>query len=472
VPRKFSLKDNPIFQRLEAPEPREVEPSMDEALPSEEVSHPSDRQERSYEDHDMTVSHRPSEFDPQNLTLKSSSAPQSRIPAQSPQAKGPQSSQPPQELGLKDHLDKSSFFGYFNEMVDDLLPMLDSNEQVLYIRLFRLSYGFNRNYCTVSQSLLIERTGFSRNTIRTSLQSLAQKGWISIVGAGNRVSTTYQVVLPREKRTESQTRGAIHDPQNLIVIDRPSENDAHIMSPKNRGSESNPREGQNLALQDLSLKKRSSNIFIKTNTYNRGSNFEGQELPPLLNTFTNNSLTLLVGESRSNPEGQNLALNSLILSARELVDKFYSSLGQRPSKTKRQKSIEECLRLLLEGFTVEEVDYAIIWLIRYHPTTGAFSRLVHFIDQAIKERQTEQQAREANQTEAHAAEHHRLEQQRMEEERQQIEEVKTSLPAEMLEGLYQEARQLIEEESPHLKFGKDLMIQVKLNELVKLRYLP
>jgi hypothetical protein len=211
---------------------------------------------------------------------------------------------------------------------------------------------------------------------------------------------------------------------------------------------------------------------MKTITYDRGSKFEGQELPPLLNTFTNNSLTLLARESRSNSEGQNLTLNSLILSARELVDKFYSSLGQRPSKTKRQKSIEECLRLLLEGFTVEEVDYAITWLVRHHPTTGAFSRLVHFIDQAIKERQTEQQAREADQTQAHTAEHRRLEQQRMEEERQQIEEVKTSLPAEMLEGLYQEARQLIEEESPHLKFGKDLMIQVKLNELVKLRYLP
>jgi hypothetical protein len=472
VPKKFSLKDNPIFQRLEAPEPRGLEPPVDEVLPSEELSSPPDRQEQLPEGQDVTVSHRPSEFDPQNLTLKHSSAPQTRILGQSPQAQGPRSSQPPNELGFKDHLDKSLFFGFFNEMVDDLLPRLEPNEQVLYIRLFRLSYGFNRNYCTVSQSLLIERTGFSRNTIRTSLQSLVQKGWINIVGAGNRVSTTYQVVLPREKRIESQTGGAIPDPQNLTVIDRPSESDAHIMSPKSRGSESNPPEGQNLALQDLSLKKRPSNISMKTITYDRGSKFEGQELPPLLNTFTNNSLTLLARESRSNSEGQNLTLNSLILSARELVDKFYSSLGQRPSKTKRQKSIEECLRLLLEGFTVEEVDYAITWLVRYHPTTGAFSRLVHFIDQAIKERQTEQQAREADQTQAHTAEHRRLEQQRMEEERQQIEEVKTSLPAEMLEGLYQEARQLIEEESPHLKFGKDLMIQVKLNELVKLRYLP
>ena len=31
---------------------------------------------------------------------------------------------------------------------------------------------------------------------------------------------------------------------------------------------------------------------------------------------------------------------------------------------------------------------------------------------------------------------------------------------------------LVEQESPKLKFGKDLMVRVKLNELVKLRYLP
>jgi hypothetical protein len=237
------------------------------------------------------------------------------------------------------------------------------------------------------------------------------------------------------------------------------------------GSESNPCEGQNLALQDPTLKNRPADISTKTITYERGSNVEGQKLPPLLKAFTNNSLTLLRGESRLTSEGQNLTLNSLLLSARELVDKFYSSLGQRPSKTKRQKSTEECLNLLLEGFTVEEVDYAITWLIRYHPTTGSFARLVHFIDQAVKERQAEQQAQEVDQAHALAAEHRRAEQQRMEEERQQIDEVRTSLPPETLEGLYQEAKQLIEQESPHLKFGKDFMIQVKLNELVQLRYL-
>jgi hypothetical protein len=177
-------------------------------------------------------------------------------------------------------------------------------------------------------------------------------------------------------------------------------------------------------------------------------------------------------ESKSTSEGQNMTLDFSVFLARELVDKFYSSLGQRPSKIKREKSIEECLDLLLEGFTVEEVDYAITWLIRHHPMTGSFSRLSHFIDQAIKEWQAEQQTREAHPEEASTIEYQRAEQQRMEEERRQIEEAKALLPSQTLEGLLQEATHLIEQESPGLKFGKDLMIRVKLNELVELRYLP
>jgi hypothetical protein len=323
----------------------------------------------------------------------------------------------------------------------------------------------------VSQSLLIERTGFSRNTVRTSLQSLAQKGWVRVTDAGNRVSTTYLVVLPRDKITRSQNSGVNSDPQNFTVIDRPSSHEGHNMSHNIRGSESTPPEGQNSDLQNLTLNKRPSGRIEESTTYDRGSNFEGHELPLLLKAFTHNSLTLHGRERRSNAEDQGMTLNALILSARELVDKFYSCLGQRPSKVKREKSLEECLNLLLEGFTVEEVDYAITWLIQHHPTTGSFARLSHFIDQAIKEWQTEQRTQKADEEQSRAAEQQRAAHQRMEEERQQIEEAKTLLPPEALEGLYQEARHLIEEESPGLKFGKELMIRVKLNELVKLRYL-
>jgi Helix-turn-helix domain len=378
---------------------------------------------------------------------------------------------PTQALPLREHLDKSLFFGFFNEMVDQLLPMLDPTEQVLYIRLFRLSYGFNRNYCTVSQSLLIERTGFSRNTVRTSMQSLVHKGWIGIVGAGNRVSTTYRVVLPREHMVGPTKSRADSDPQNLTLMDRPSQDDGHSMSRKSRGSGIDPPEGQNLDLQRVTLSNRPSEDVAKISTYARGSNPEGQGLPPLLKAFTNNSLTPQTEERGSMSEAQHLPFNALALAARELVDKFYSHLGQRPSRAKRDKSLEECLSLLLEGFAVNEVDYAITWLIHQHPTTGSFSRLSHFIDQAIKEREAGQRARDVEQQQVRDGERQRAERQQMQEERQRIEEVKTSLPPETLEELYREATRLVGQESPTLKLGKELMIQLKLNELVKVRYL-
>jgi hypothetical protein len=471
VAKKFNLRDNPIFQRLEAPEPREEKPLAGESPPADGSSRPSGPQESSYEGQNLTVSDRPSLIDPHNSTTRELHGRQAQIPVPDQQTQTSKALSS-QVLSLKDHLDKSLFFGFFNEMVDELLPTLDANEQVLYVRLFRLSYGFNRNYCTVSQSLLIERTGFSRNTVRTGLQSLAQKGWLRIADAGNRVSTTYQVILPRDNVHRGQDRGAIYDPQNLTLTTRPSKNDGQDVSRKMRGSEINPHEGQSSDLQNLTLRRQPSERIEEPMVYAKGSNSEGQELPPLLKTFTYNSLTLYERESGANLEGQNMTLNSLLLSARELVDKFYSRLGQRPSRIKREKSLEDCLNLLLEGFTVEEVDRAITWLIRHHPTTGSFSRLSHFIDQAIKEWQAEQHIREVDREQTRTAEQRHAEQQRMEEERQQIEEAKAMLPAETLEGLYQEAKRVIEQESPGLTFGKDLLIRVKLNELVKLRYLP
>ena len=280
--KKFSLRDNPIFQRLEAPEPREAEPSAEGTLPSEGGSHSSGPQESSHEAQIVTVRNRPSQVDPHNSTPRDLPERQAQIPVLDAQVRSPKDPSPPQVLSLKDRLDKSLFFGFFNEMVDDLLPTLDANEQVLYVRLFRLSYGFNRNYCTVSQSLLIERTGFSRNTVRTSLQSLAQKGWLRVTDAGNRVSMTYLVVLPRDKIIRSQNSRVNPDPQNVTVIERPSKHEGQSMSPKIRGSRSNPQGGQNLDLQGLTLKKRPAGSVRELGTYERGSDIEGQELPPLL----------------------------------------------------------------------------------------------------------------------------------------------------------------------------------------------
>lgn len=458
--KKFSLKDNPIFQRLAPPVAQEM------VTPQEEDEHAK----KTSEGQNLTLRKRPSEINPQNLTPKKleETAP--------PKPEEPSHTASPEpdaiDLELQDHFDKALFFSFYNEVADELLPTLDPAAQVLYNRLFRLSYGFNRNYCTVSHPLLIERTGLSRNTVRTTLQSLVEDGWVKIIGAGNRISTSYRVILPREKGKYDSVRGSDTDPQKLTLTkNRGLYFEGQNVTLKNRGSEIDPLEGQFSDLQNLTLRdKKMHNSSSENQLDERGSKFEAQNLPPLLRSFTNRSLTLSERESG----GQNLTLKSQILSARELVDKFYSVLGQRASKVKREKSVQECLGLLQEGFTVEEVDYAISWLVTHHPTTGSFSRLAHFIDQALKERQAALPARELSHQQTIDVEKEKAERQRREEEEQQqrrIEEAKASLSPACIAELRDEAQKLVKQENPNLKFGEDILIHLKMDELIRVRYL-
>jgi hypothetical protein len=152
--------------------------------------------------------------------------------------------------------------------------------------------------------------------------------------------------------------------------------------------------------------------------------------------------------------------NSMLLSARELIDKFYSLLGQRVSKSKRKKSLDECLSLLQEGFTVEEIDYTISWLIAHHPTTGSSSRLPHFIDQALKARDLQHRTPPYY---APGTRESKDDQRRQQQER--IEAAKASLSPSALAALREEAEQCVDQEHPTIKFGRDTLVTSGVSSL-------
>jgi Helix-turn-helix domain len=440
VTRKYSLKDNPIFQGLKAPIPRETDPTLEETLTDGGQN--------------LTLKTRPSKIDIQEISLDEQIEQPDLSPAEQTAAS---EDAPPRAVkdnfALQDHIDKSLFFGFYNEVADVLLPTLEPTAQVLYNRLFRLSYGFNRNYCTVSQALLMERTGLSRNTVRTGLQSLLRSGWISIVESGNRVSTTYRVILPREREENENIRGSIFEGQNLTL--------------KRRGAAADPVEGQNSALQKMSGNgKKERNAQENNPLQSRLSKFDPQDLPPLL-SFTNRSLTL----SERASEDQNLTRKNLLLSARELVDKFYALLGQRVPKAKREQSMQECLALLQEGFTPEEVDYAMSWLVTRHPETGAFSRVPYFIDQALKEQQMIEHATASQQQQRVAEAQQRQAEQQLKAEQQQLDDIFASLPAAEQQYLQQHAAVLVAQEHGEVSYGHATLIRFKVEELIRERYL-
>jgi len=133
-------------------------------------------------------------------------------------------------------------------------------------------------------------------------------------------------------------------------------------------------------------------------------------MPPLL--LTHNSSTLSQRESDS----QSSTIHDLSYTAHILVEKFYCLLGQHPSTAKSQKSIAECVALLRDAFSSDQIDYAVSWLIAHHPATGSFTRVAHFIDQALKEKDREHLVSELESRKTAELESQRLEERRLEEE--------------------------------------------------------
>ena len=240
------------------------------------------------------------------------------------------------------------------------------------------------------------------------------------------------------------------------------------MTLKNRRVKFNHPEGQKPAPQDLSSSQEKSNKNHNSNTFeDRLSNFDAQDSPALLSTYRSSTLP------ESNLEEVHTSDNSLLLSSRELIEKFYSLLGQRVSKSKRKKSLDECLNLLQEGFTVEEIDYAISWLITHHPTTGSFSRLPHFIDQALKARDLQSRTPQLDVSGTQERQNDQLRRQQERDEAQQqerIEAVKASLAQSTLAAFHEEAERYIDQEHPHIKFGRDTLVRLKFEELILNQY--
>jgi len=65
-----------------------------------------------------------------------------------------------------------------NTIVDSLLPQLEPFEQLIYLRLFRLSHGFRKDTCIVGMERLATTCNISLSTTIRNVKSLEQKGLI------------------------------------------------------------------------------------------------------------------------------------------------------------------------------------------------------------------------------------------------------------------------------------------------------
>jgi len=215
----------------------------------------------------------------------------------------------------------------------------------------------------------------------------------------------------------------------------------------------------------LTLKNKKTNYPNITNILTTsGSNFDPHRLTPL--HITNNSLTLSERDTQSDK-----SKDDITASAEKIVDDFYALLSQKPASIKRQKSITECLDLLRDGFSLEQLHYAIQWTVAKLPGTGSFSRVVHFIDQALKAYEEGEKIAEKQRTHEFEHDQRRLQERQQEDEEKRIDEIRRSLPADEMEKLSLEATQMVAEEHGNLRFGRETLIQIKIRELIRRKHI-
>lgn len=84
-----------------------------------------------------------------------------------------------------------------NAILDELLRTLTAPEQLVYLRLYRLSHGFERDTCAVGYITLGKSTNLGRNTVRRAVEGLVAKRLIVRREEGAGAShTTYTVMSP------------------------------------------------------------------------------------------------------------------------------------------------------------------------------------------------------------------------------------------------------------------------------------
>ncbi len=91
---------------------------------------------------------------------------------------------------------RSGYLRVPNEILDQILPSLDPSEAVVFLRLYRLTIGFNQPTCTVGMAGLTRACNISESTSRRALRRLIELGFIhqlQVVNTREIKGTTYQI---------------------------------------------------------------------------------------------------------------------------------------------------------------------------------------------------------------------------------------------------------------------------------------
>lgn len=91
------------------------------------------------------------------------------------------------DKALVSDIPQRAFFKYYNLCQDRILNQIPSKTgKILLNRFFRLTYGFNRNWCRVSMETLARHIGAEQTNHVRSILKDELGAWVSLIAKGDR----------------------------------------------------------------------------------------------------------------------------------------------------------------------------------------------------------------------------------------------------------------------------------------------
>jgi hypothetical protein len=253
----------------------------------------------------------------------------------------------------------SNFCKLDNDISDYLFAKLSPSAQSVYLRLYRQSFGWNRNWAAESLPKLTKSCNLSLQTVRKAIRELELLGCISKEFSDYHKATVYRIYLPSE---------------NGIEIERMSNNTKKYNRPLNNNTPHNDIAKTGVPFHDYHETDLNNLTRPHPGAYISSHYFPGIHVTNILDT------------GGALPQNVSQYINDAHLSrAVETIDEFYESIGYSiVSRSQYRKSLLDYFDLIKSGFTQDDIRYTVRWTFKNSKSRpDSFSLIKHTMHLAM-----------------------------------------------------------------------------------------
>lgn len=266
-----------------------------------------------------------------------------------------------------------------NDISDYLLQKLSASAQAVYLRLYRQSFGWNRNWAAESLPKLVEYCNLSLQTVRKAIKELEILGCIKKEFSDYHKATVYRIFLPSEIGL-----GKVASSNNTIAYTRGLISNSHKLRDSSRESPGSPLSSSSGQFSEGDDSHHGEYQFLDGATAVSG----GQVSYIQSVYFSGINIYHILESGGPLPKNILIYMNDIHLeSAVNSIDEFYDSIGfSVVSRSLYRKSLLDYFELIKSGFSGDDIRYAVRWTFKNSRSRpDSFSLIKHTMHLAMND---------------------------------------------------------------------------------------